>query len=526
MKKEVSFSYVLLLLSIWALGITITLWRCLALCDGHLIYTLDDPYIHLSVAENILKGSYGVNLGESSSPCSSIMYPFILAGTEWIKLGVVGPLIINLLAMGGAVFMLGKIIEKNIFPLVNEVKKYSKHFIFYLVIGMLLCFIMNAWGLVFTGMEHSIHVLLCLVIFYNFIQLVEINKAPTLFLYLALILLPFIRFEGLALSILGIIFLYHLGHKKPALVSLLSVGLLMVTWGCFMYDKGLPFFPSSVQMKSKIVSSVDIGINSGIFYTIFKNFLSSFLNSWAAKVFCVSLLILTWLIYKEFKNAKRSLIYLSLVILFTGMAHAILGRYGWFARYEIYAAILIWLTILVLLRNTIPKIYITIVSALIIVAIGHSTLGATYSSPAASKNIYEQQYQMHRFTVDFWKGPVAVNDLGWVSYRNDSYVLDLYGLGSEDVRLAKKLGTYDANKINEFQTKNNIGLIMIYDKWFEGKVPRGWIKIATLKTSKVTAAYDSVQFYLTNKSDILEAKKLLIDFSVDLPSGSKIIIQP
>ena len=42
-------------------------------------YTLDDPYIHLTVGKNILFGNYGINLKEFSSPSSSILFPFLLA---------------------------------------------------------------------------------------------------------------------------------------------------------------------------------------------------------------------------------------------------------------------------------------------------------------------------------------------------------------------------------------------------------------------------------------------------------------
>jgi hypothetical protein len=34
---------------------------------------------------------------------------------------------------------------------------------------------------------------------------------------------------------------------------------------------------------------------------------------------------------------------------------------------------------------------------------------------------------VHRFAVEYSE-PVAVIDLGWVTYRNDEYVLDLWGL--------------------------------------------------------------------------------------------------
>ena len=51
----------------------------LLLNSGLMVYNIDDAYIHLALAENIIRGHYGVNLGEFSSPSSSILWPFILA---------------------------------------------------------------------------------------------------------------------------------------------------------------------------------------------------------------------------------------------------------------------------------------------------------------------------------------------------------------------------------------------------------------------------------------------------------------
>src|SRR5262245_18537055 len=50
----------------------------LVLNEGHLVYNLDDPYIHLALAENIARGQYGVNLEEVSAPSSSILWPLLL----------------------------------------------------------------------------------------------------------------------------------------------------------------------------------------------------------------------------------------------------------------------------------------------------------------------------------------------------------------------------------------------------------------------------------------------------------------
>ena len=44
---------------------------------------------------------------------------------------------------------------------------------------------------------------------------------------------------------------------------------------------------------------------------------------------------------------------------------------------------------------------------------------------------------MRRFVLEHVKAPVAVNDVGLVAYRNPYMVLDLIGLGSEEVRLQR-----------------------------------------------------------------------------------------
>ena len=53
-------------------------------------YTLDDPYIHMALAENLARGHFGVNLGEVSNPSSSILWPWLLATAERIGDAAVG----------------------------------------------------------------------------------------------------------------------------------------------------------------------------------------------------------------------------------------------------------------------------------------------------------------------------------------------------------------------------------------------------------------------------------------------------
>ena len=128
---------------------------------------------------------------------------------------------------------------------------------------------------------------------------------------------------------------------------------------------------------------------------------------------------------------------------------------------------------------------------------------------------------MHRFAVEYWKQPVAVNDLGWVSYNNPSFVLDLYGLGSEEVRRLKMTeGGFDANTLSMLVERKNVSLIMIYEGWFKSKIPNEWQKVANLNRSSVTAANDQVSFYITPKANRTKVLDLLRQFGKTLPKGA------
>lgn len=78
--------------------IGIELLIVLVLNDGKLIYTLDDPYIHLALAENICNGHYGVNIAEYSAPSSSAIWPLIMAPFCRLSIFEYVPLILNSLA--------------------------------------------------------------------------------------------------------------------------------------------------------------------------------------------------------------------------------------------------------------------------------------------------------------------------------------------------------------------------------------------------------------------------------------------
>ncbi len=144
-------------------------------------------------------------------------------------------------------------------------------------------------------------------------------------------------------------------------------------------------------------------------------------------------------------------------------------------------------------------------------------------SPAASHNMYVQQYQMHRFATDYFAHPVAVNDLGLVSWRNDSFVLDLWGLGSEKARRFRSGETGPGpDEITELVAGRDVAYAMVYDHWFEEGLPPGWCHIATLETTKVTAGAADVQFHLVDPSRAAEMAAALDAFAPTLPPSASL----
>ncbi len=141
---------------------------------------------------------------------------------------------------------------------------------------------------------------------------------------------------------------------------------------------------------------------------------------------------------------------------------------------------------------------------------------ATREVPAAAFNIYEQQAQMSRFVRDFYRGPVAVEDLGYVAWRNPFYVLDIAGLGSEEVRQARLTGRSDW--LAELTERHEIGLVMAYPRLIPTS-PKDWVPVATLTlgSPRIVPADDTVVFFRTPRGSKQAIDDALHRFKAGLP---------
>lgn len=496
----------------------------LVLCDGRLIYSLDDPYISLALGQHIAHGHYGINAGEAASPSSSILYPFLLAIFGRLSWQDWTPLIINTIAAGAT----GALFAREACRLCIVTRREQIRFAAALIV--VLCLAINVVGLVFVGLEHSLHLLTSVFVVFALARALETGRV-TRDLVFAIILLPLWRFEGLALAGLAIAALVLAGHWRPACAAALAITAALAAYAAAMVHLGLPLLPSSVLVKSGAARQTAEGAArlAALWPIVRANLAGAIVNPEAWPVFLLLGLILARPLRHPGRDARQWL--LPGVVAGALVAQILFGAWGWFARYEAYAvaigaagAIVLWrdaIDRLLVLRRAVP-VAATIVALLIG---GSYYLLAEGMTPVASLGIYEQHYQMHRFATDFYRRPVGVNDLGWVSYRNPHYVLDLWGLGSEEARTLRANAAAEPAWLGRLVAEHGVGLVMIYDQWFPGQIPRSWRKLATLAaTYRMTAAFDTVSVYVTGDDEAPAALTALHAFAAQLPSGTRLTI--
>jgi hypothetical protein len=220
---------------------------------------------------------------------------------------------------------------------------------------------------------------------------------------------------------------------------------------------------------------------------------------------------------------------------FAGLAvlgHLLAGRFGWLSRYEPYIVLTVLLAALYCLRQPLrrhaPWRRIEAAYAAVALAVPLATYaGALARTPLAANNVYEMTYSVHRFLVEHFHRPVAVNDLGWASYRNDAYVLDIFGLGHDDARrqwLSGRMTTW----LDEITEAKAIDLAVVYEGWYGETVPADWTKVAVLRLSRrlVSPAEESVHFYVTRPAAVAEIAAALCRFAPTLPPEPLLTVLP
>jgi hypothetical protein len=492
-----------------------TLLVVLHLNEGQFSYSLDDPYIHLALAERLARGLYGINLGETVTPSSSILWPYLLilgAGSVWHPFL---PLFYN--------FLLGSLSASVIGFMTRDLvwlKQGNHRVLRCWLLSLLLVLGANLVGLAFTGMEHVLQGVVAVSCAYGVIQAYHLRRVPGWCIVLV-ILGPAIRYEDFVLCVALAFALYAQKRLRLALLSVFLSLIIPAAFGVFLLRHGLPPLPNSVLAKGAAFAS-HRGVAANLLTTMRTNAVAYLLDwrRWPATIFLPILLLLLW----------RACAARSHRLILAGAALALLlqmlaGKYNWFHRYEVYTTIFSILVVLSV-ASAMRLHFWALVLLLLFADVPY--LRVLAYTPQGCQNIYQQQFQMHRF-VEQYGGNFAANDIGWVSYQlpPSVYVLDLYGLAStEALRQVDKSPAW----LDDITRRHQVGLVMVNPIWF-ASVPADWKPVGrlTLGSPRRTVAFPEVYFYQTPfgaQQDRDKLSQLLPAFSSTLPPGVTFRLDP
>ncbi len=500
-----------LLVALQAFGI---LW----LNGGHLTYSLDDPYIHLAVSESLARGHYGIEPQEPSAPSSSILWPFLLAPAAWIPGHALAPLLINLLALAVALGLLGSLLRYCRLHRVTGGGAFAAGLL------SILALTLNLTGLVFTGMEHSLQVALALAVVLGMIGVDRDGSTPA-FLIVAIIVGPLVRYESAALSVAAVLLLLARGRWRAAGLAAAGCLVLVGAFSLFLMSLGLEPLPGPVLENLEVTGG---GAGGGMLAHFWVR-LKWILTLEPAKI----LASLTGALLAAVLVSRRRDRVLLLCAAVAPLLHLGFGSFGGFARYEIYILSSVVAFLIYSLRRSLRRLVTTrgpitglLAIGAILIPVLSSYAVVAYLTPRAAHNIYLQHFQMHRFVTEHYRRPVAVNDLGYVSYQNPEPVLDLWGLCSRQVRRARLDG--DPAWPAAFVSRDGVELAMIYDSWFDGRVPAEWRRIAQLRLlgKRITPGSATVGFYLTGPGSSEQILEQLRRFRATLPAGAALDLEP
>jgi hypothetical protein len=485
----------------------------LFLNDGRFTYTGDDPYIHLALAENIARGHYGINLNEYSAPSSSILWPYLLALFSPLPYDDLVPFWINLLSTVVTVLL-----TSRIFDLLTEGPPGSSH---PLARGAVVSVLALALvGPAFSGMEHSLQILLSTVVLLGFVRSLRDDRMPWWFL-LAAVVGPLVRYESLAFAIAAFAYLLYRRKYLAATLLVLCIGIPLIAFSAYLDSLGLGFVPTSIVAKSEVVR------RGG-------SVVALLVNAWD-NIFRLGgplLYVLIALLVKVAISADRSL-HQRLLATFVGLAAAVHACAGSFGRYgyEIYVSYPSLIAVAFLYRESWRKLLTgtKVWAGAVVLAVVLSFQYILYPlvTPLMANNVYEQQYQMHRFVTDYYRVPVLVNDLGWVSYRNDEYVLDLQGLGSPLVFEHGGAGI-SSERLESLARGYGVKIAMVHPV-LSPVLPDRWVKVGALRLGnpRLGAAAGTVEFFVADDADRPTVIRRLEEFRTTLPGRVRLeLTQP
>jgi hypothetical protein len=311
------------------------------------------------------------------------------------------------------------------------------------------------------------------------------------------------------------------GRWGPA-VALSACGAApVVAIGLVAKSHGWGFLPSSIALKGEMPS---FSTPHGIFNALGGHGLANWASS--TEIVCVTLLTVVAAACAAASPRRPRVTPLLVMIGCATLLHCqfawILGRYtAYLMGLGVAGVALTWPDVPAALRRPVAA-RVAWVAALLPLVWHGAFLEA--KTPLAVKNIYEQQGQLVRLFGAKDQGPVALNDVGAVSYFDGVHVVDVWGLVTREVAAARTSHAYTTERMDEICRAHGVRVAAIYDAWFDGrecpKPPPSWTRVGTWRIAdNVVCGSNVVTFYAVAPAEAAPLRARLAEFAGSLPSG-------
>ena len=410
--------------------------------NGHLVFALDDPYIQMAMAKNFaLHGVWGITRFGFTSASSSPLWTFLIAVTYLLAgVGETSPFYLSLLC---AALML--------WAAYNVLRRYKVSPKLTFSVLLVLIFFTPLPTLICIGSEHPLHAALTILLTFSAARLLS-GESPTAARRVLIVLLalsPFltaVRYEGMFLILVISALFFLRGRWRTGLAVGVTGFSSVLLYGVIGLAKGWSWLPSSILLKGSFPRFTDLGTALD---SIFGPAYSNLKAGPHLVVLVAASLFLALYAFDRRKGLWDSRQVMTAIFVLIAFAHIQFCMVALFFRHEAYLVALGIVVIAAQLADQLPeKLFGTpgdralvprhvgalILAAFLIYPCLVRAGAALAYLPQASKNIYEQQYQMGLFIKRYYQGSaVALNDIGAVNFLADVHCLDLWGLGNYEV---------------------------------------------------------------------------------------------
>ena len=506
---------------------------------GHLIYALDDPYIHMAIAKNLARhGMWGISPNEFSAASSSPAWTILLAGIYlFTGPSEIAPFVLNLISVVLLLGVMDFFMRRSDVPLVGRLAALA---------GAVLLTPLPV--LVMTGQEHTLHAAITVAVAGLAALLCADDRARLrsgagMTLLALCAVLPVMRYEGVFLILMVCAVFVLRGRWSWALLIALVAGLPVLLYGGVLVLHTGHWVPNSVLLKSRLSVSPTLGgaIDPTLELLNWINIKWFYWESLSWDRVHITLPVFAAVVAILVRSARRPLLKDApslLLLMFAGasLLHLRFAAVGWFYRYESYLLPFGMLGLVWAAGDIVPhRLYLSVsglVRGVVVVAVViafydpaiQRAWDAYHQVPQAMHNIYGQQYQMGRFLHRFYNtSSVALNDVGATSFLTESRVFDVWGLGTNEVTTARLSGVYDSQMMAQMARQRGVQVAVTYAETLRdfGGVPRDWIAVGswTLQAPLVAVALLTVTFYAVDPDQVNPLAVALAAFQPALPEN-------